>query len=251
MPSYPPIPQVAAYLSWELPMFPQLNSRGSLEKWQQYRCAICEIHLPPAPQRFSLLQEDHDHLTMRTRGYLCPRCNTTEGRSTGAAFVQYRECPPAEKLGLNIRYGWNARWSCPEDKDARTTWEYTLCAIEELVDANEEFERRKRVSDGYRAQGLDAPPATRRPFRISPLTMAALRCGFRLDEKLRWASVTYPDHRPAIAAHVDWEASRANPPRRAIEPVWDFDHKTDLDRFFTDRLNRAALAEAARAILGQ
>lgn len=60
--------------------------------WHAGRCAICGSR--------SALDGDHDHTTGLWRGYLCQRCNTSEGGSRRRVFQSYRWMPPAAILGI-------------------------------------------------------------------------------------------------------------------------------------------------------
>ena len=50
---------------------------NNLMKKQNNCCAICERHISTLGKSFDV---DHDHLTMKIRGLLCNKCNTTLGQ---------------------------------------------------------------------------------------------------------------------------------------------------------------------------
>lgn len=113
--------------SWVLPWLPgesayEAESRmhSSVERWQAGRCAICG-EVPTARNRTSrTLVWDHDHSSGRFRGYLCWRCNSTEGCSKGNIFHLYHRRNPSTILrvyngflrdDLPISYlGWRVRF---------------------------------------------------------------------------------------------------------------------------------------------
>jgi hypothetical protein len=76
---------------------PEDTARERLQLWHRGLCAVCG-------GRASRLLEDHDHRTGLTRGYLCGTCNVGEGVSRSPVFSLYRWRPPADLLGLTIRY---------------------------------------------------------------------------------------------------------------------------------------------------
>lgn len=56
----------------------------SLKATQGNRCAICKTHaddIPHATFKHNPLVIDHDHLTGRVRGLLCPTCNLVLGHA--------------------------------------------------------------------------------------------------------------------------------------------------------------------------
>lgn len=72
--------------------------------WQGDRCAVCSYRDPR-------LVRDHDHETGMVRGLLCRSCNGLEPHDVGL-FQKYRSRPPAQILGLRLRYydqrnGWS------------------------------------------------------------------------------------------------------------------------------------------------
>ncbi len=64
--------------------------------WHNERCAVCGFRDPR-------LVRDHDHDTAQIRGLLCRRCNGSEPHDSGL-FRKYRDRPPAEILGIHLRY---------------------------------------------------------------------------------------------------------------------------------------------------
>lgn len=78
-----------------------MNSLTMVERWQAGRCAVCARKAEKRPGERPVLYEDHDHATLRTRGFLCPRCNTSEGaRRPHPVFLLYRERHPTSILGV-------------------------------------------------------------------------------------------------------------------------------------------------------
>ena len=72
------------------------GDRSTLRVWHAGRCAVCgycDVRLV----------EDHDHDTGLIRGLLCRSCNGREPHDDGL-FRKYRERPPAQILGIQLRY---------------------------------------------------------------------------------------------------------------------------------------------------
>jgi hypothetical protein len=67
-----------------------------LLSYQDGLCGIC--------RRNEFLVLDHDHVTGLVRGYLCSRCNTWEGSSDYPWIQEYRDNPPAVKMGIQLSY---------------------------------------------------------------------------------------------------------------------------------------------------
>lgn len=80
------------------PVPPHLSATAALRLWQAGACAMCSA------SRGRLLV-DHCHRTGLVRGLLCTSCNTAEAHSGAAAFIAYRERPPAVMLELEEQYG--------------------------------------------------------------------------------------------------------------------------------------------------
>lgn len=80
--------------------------------WHDTRCAVCGL-------RKGRLVNDHDHDTGLIRGLLCPSCNGCEPHDDGL-FRKYREQPPAQILGIHLRY-WDpfCGWAQPRDTAPR------------------------------------------------------------------------------------------------------------------------------------
>lgn len=74
----------------------QGDARSRLRAWHGGRCAVCGY-------RDVRLVEDHDHETGLIRGLLCRSCNGREPHDDGP-FRKYRERPPAQILGIHLRY---------------------------------------------------------------------------------------------------------------------------------------------------
>ena len=182
---YPPLPDVPACWSWELPPFPQRCSIGVIARWQADRCAVCGV-VPPerlmrnyeTPRWMSGLFEDHDHATGDTRGYLCPRCNTAEGRRNAyPMFALYRERYPTKMLGILHRKGSNEH---PEVRNARYAWESALSSLDIRQREEEEYRRSVEACEWL---GLPAPELLYGlTFPPTPLMVAAMRVGLTQDE---------------------------------------------------------------------
>lgn len=72
---------------------------AELKIFQDRRCAVCK------EERAKLLV-DHDHETGWVRGLLCKSCNVREGKEAFAPWFQaYRADPPAQQIGLKVKYG--------------------------------------------------------------------------------------------------------------------------------------------------
>jgi hypothetical protein len=72
------------------------GDRSTLRAWHAGLCAVCGY-------RDDRLVEDHDHDTGLIRGLLCRSCNGREPHDDGL-FRKYRERPPAQILGIRLRY---------------------------------------------------------------------------------------------------------------------------------------------------
>lgn len=201
---YPPLPEQPACWSWPSLPLPQMNSRGPLLRWQADRCAICEIVRTKGSRddgRQAGLVEDHDHATGDVRGYLCHRCNTSEGRSPAAVFALYRERPPTAILGLRLRKNW---FTHPDDRAADIAWENALCRLE--MDERELFF--PNPGDFRVFRGPFLPRAFSEP--MTPLMAAAARVGMTVFEW--WDSVNY-------TRDVAYDLSRGQHPRP--HPYWE------------------------------
>lgn len=87
--------------------------RRAFRDWHAGRCAVCGVsHMP--------LVDDHDHDTGLIRGLLCRSCNGREPHDDGL-FRKYREKPPAQILGVYLRY-WDPfrGWAEPRDTTPRS-----------------------------------------------------------------------------------------------------------------------------------
>lgn len=116
-PALPPLPDVPACWTWPLPPLPQPCDIERVKEWQDGRCAICGMTTDQ-------LLEDHDHATGDTRGFLCNRCNTLEGRPPAhPVFALYRARYPTDIVGVLHRKRWKVH---PRVATAMTAWE---CAV--------------------------------------------------------------------------------------------------------------------------
>lgn len=66
---------------------------------QEFKCAICLVHLDTELSRHT--QIDHDHKTGRVRGIVCVRCNLAIGwieddPTRAQRIVEYLSVPPTE-----------------------------------------------------------------------------------------------------------------------------------------------------------
>lgn len=89
---------------WPLPtvLLASAEEGYAFLRWWNRACAICGAE--------TQLVEDHDHDSMWLRGWLCPRCNRSEGHdraagNSGTVYCRYRERCPAIMLGVEMRYG--------------------------------------------------------------------------------------------------------------------------------------------------
>lgn len=203
--TYPPLPDAPACHTWPVPMLPMPPHLGSVLTWQDGRCAICARTVPqPAmateaelgwkptsspPPRAGIV-EDHDHETGDTRGFLCDRCNTMEGRSNRPVFRLYRERYPTLILGVPWRKGCKEH---PDVRDARMAWEDALQRLHMRERQDADYQESVRFAAHMRASGFDWPD----PYKPWPLSepktsveLAAERMGITLRiwwdiEKLR------------------------------------------------------------------
>lgn len=98
-----PLDRIADEFGWNAETF-TLRFRARDEQalriafvaWHGRRCAVCGFH------RLRLV-EDHNHDTGLIRGLLCRSCNGKEPHDHGL-FRKYRERPPAQILGIGLRY---------------------------------------------------------------------------------------------------------------------------------------------------
>jgi len=72
------------------------DDRSAFRAWHAGRCAVCGY-------RDVRLVDDHDHDTGLIRGLLCRSCNGREAHDDGL-FRKYRDRPPAQILGIHLRY---------------------------------------------------------------------------------------------------------------------------------------------------
>jgi hypothetical protein len=82
--------------SWEMVISEGDDDRSVFRAWHAGRCAVCgycDVRLV----------DDHDHDTGLIRGMLCRSCNRREPHDNGL-FRKYRERPPAQILGIHLRY---------------------------------------------------------------------------------------------------------------------------------------------------
>lgn len=88
------------------------DDRSAFREWHAGRCAVCGYSAPR-------LVDDHDHETGLVRGLLCRSCNGQEPHDDGL-FRKYREKPPAQILGIHLRY-FDRRhgWAPPRDATPR------------------------------------------------------------------------------------------------------------------------------------
>lgn len=174
------LPDVPACWEWPLPPLPQPNGRHILLKWQDDHCAICDVKTCGIGARRGqmLLVEDHDHETGETRGYLCTRCNTQEGRSAAPVFDRYRTRPPVMLIGIPQQYH---RSHHPITKRADTEWENALDDLAEFYEVQRANARRAAHAATYSDGGgvLSKP----QPLpEMTPLMAAAHRVGLTWGE---------------------------------------------------------------------
>ena len=98
-----PLDRIADEYGWSADHFtPRFQAgdeqalRIALAAWHGRRCAVCGF-------RDLRLIDDHDHDTGLIRGLLCRSCNGREPHDAGL-FGKYRERPPAQILGISLRY---------------------------------------------------------------------------------------------------------------------------------------------------
>lgn len=201
--TYPPLPDAPACWSWELPPMPQPSHRSVVERWQAGRCAVCGV-VPPkrqlrnyeTPTWVSALEEDHDHGPGGdTRGFLCRRCNSTEGqRNAHPVFALYRERPPTMMLGVLIRYGC---WEHPAIRNAGLSWENALSMLEEREREAKAHQDRLELAKQMRIAGYDWPDPIPGPDQMTPLMLAAQMVGltqaewWETERVRRWQSEGY------------------------------------------------------------
>lgn len=189
----PALPYTPACWSWLLPPLPISNSIGLVERWQAGRCAVCAVAPSQVPGERPVLYEDHDHITGRTRGYLCPRCNTAEGsRHPKDVFLKYRDRNPTSILGVLHQKG---RWEHPDTEMARKAWARALEDLD-LLDS-EETQAEWRYANRRLHERGDGPEL---PL-MSPLMTAAKNVGLTLAE---WQAAEEARHvrRNSITLHL-------------------------------------------------
>lgn len=86
-----PYTDVPAFTFWESPQEGEL-----MRAWQDGRCALCGF-------RDSLVK-DHCHVSGLVRGFLCPSCNVTEGKSDHNLASWRSGTTPAALMGIEEVY---------------------------------------------------------------------------------------------------------------------------------------------------
>jgi len=211
-----PLPDVPACWSWPPPPLPQSNRLVVIAKWQAGRCAVCGVHCPDATgpfvtgQRRVGLDQDHDHSTGDTRGYLCPPCNTAEGSSAALVFERYRERNPASIFGVRLRYGPGPD---PDDQSAQHAWNAALESLRSNAERMKRHANSLRLDEEMRAIGHHwvAPELNLDP--VTPLMAAAERVGLTQEE---WRE-TLRERKSAAEAEVVHLAADAAVPRQACD----------------------------------
>lgn len=209
MVTLPPLPTVPACHTWPMPPLPQRCSFTAITDWQAGRCAICGWK----PRRASELHHDHDHATGDTRGWLCPRCNTSEGGPGGRApvFVAYRKAPPAVMLGVLHTYRPRREHPVVEqvNEDLRKAMEGVL--IHTDADYRARWIADRRGLPGFTEADWTPPPWT-------PLMRAVHRVGLTSRE---WGA-TLEHRRKLAAAWLVHLPTETNPPRDACDEFGDW-----------------------------
>ncbi|MFJ9420663.1 endonuclease domain-containing protein [Streptomyces sp. NPDC101249] len=122
--------------AWAPPSASETDPRYALISWHSGRCAACGY-------RDARLVMDHDHDTGQVRGLLCRSCNSSEPHDDGL-FRRYRERPPAEIIGVQLRYfdprhGWaEPRAIDPTQLDNHPAYQLAARLGERLQPAEEE-----------------------------------------------------------------------------------------------------------------
>lgn len=194
--------------SWPLPPLPTANSIGVVVEWQDGRCAICG-------SRPAALQEDHDHATGDTRGYLCASCNVREATSGAAAFAGYRVRPPTAMLGVLHRYHCKEH---PVVRNARIAWESALSLHEQDRKARDQYDVLVANAAAMpELVPLDWTPPPPRLNAETPLLAYLRRAGLTWDEwygvngraRLRAGDVFSPEWRDFMRAElIRWARER-------------------------------------------
>ena len=98
-----PLDRIADEYGWSadhfMPRFQEQDEQAlriALDAWHDHLCSVCGF-------RDLRLVTDHDHDTGLIRGLLCRSCNGREPHDDGL-FRKYRERPPAQILGISLRY---------------------------------------------------------------------------------------------------------------------------------------------------
>ena len=86
-----PYTDAPAFTFWESP-----QEGESMRAWQDGRCALCGF-------RDSLVK-DHCHVSGLVRGFLCPSCNVTEGKSDHNLASWRSGTTPAALMGIEDAY---------------------------------------------------------------------------------------------------------------------------------------------------
>jgi hypothetical protein len=192
---YPPLPDVPACWTWDLPPLPQKNCTSAIATWQADRCAICALY---APQRNGLY-EDHCHRFDWVRGYLCPRCNTVEGQSSASVFEKYRERYPALMLGVTCRRG---RYTDPEAIEADQAF-WTAVQNAWYVTDSGGYAKARRLADLNQAAGYGMANGTPWPDPDLP----------------EWTPLMRAVHRVGLTP-AEWSATLEFRRNRLINPHW-------------------------------
>lgn len=111
--------------------------------WHNDRCAVCGGTDPR-------MVRDHDHETALIRGLLCRSCNGLEPHDNGL-FRKYRERPPAQILGIQMRY-WTARYGWAEPREL----------IQRRLDNHPAYQLAAKLGERLQPEPAEYPPVNRR-----------------------------------------------------------------------------------------